>query len=419
MAFDNNNFNDTFDDATVDAPASTARGPWARVKELLANLTDAAKKIVGLQTTVDAERERADAAEQRAIAAEQRADAEHDRAEAALQRVLELERNNSKDSRTSSKPPSADSPFRKPAPAPRSTTAEPKRKVGGQSGHPGATLMQRTPDVVVELSLPLNCTCGLALEPTLVSTRQVLDIPKPQIVVTEYHVYAATCQCGKVHHSETPVGVNAPVQYGAGIAAATVLISQEHAVSCSRTAEVMSALTGCTMTASTVVSLASSAARKLTAVNQAIKEAVGDAPVVHADETGVRVGTRLMWLHAAVTEQLTWLGVHDKRGLVAMSALGVLDKLLGTLVHDGLASYRDFDVTHALCNAHHLRELVHVFEEYHQPLQPIFAKYPRAISMELRLLEALLGTRVTRREIRAGRHGPARIDFEVATLGVL
>jgi len=58
-------------------------------------------------------------------------------------------------------------------------------------------------------------------------------------------------------------------------------------------------------------------------------------------------------------------------------------------------------------------------EEYHQPLQPIFAKYPRALGMEMRLLEALLGTRVTRREIHAGRHGPARVDFEVATLGVL
>ena len=58
-------------------------------------------------------------------------------------------------------------------------------------------------------------------------------------------------------------------------------------------------------------------------------------------------------------------------------------------------------------------------EEYHQPLQPVFAKYPRALGMELRLLEALLGTRVTRREIHASRHGPARVDFEVATLGVL
>ncbi len=56
-------------------------------------------------------------------------------------------------------------------------------------------------------------------------------------------------------------------------------------------------------------------------------------------------------------------------------------------------------------------------EEYHHPLRPVFAKYPRAIGMELRLLEALLGTRVHRREIPGGRHGPARVDYELATLG--
>jgi len=39
--------------------------------------------------------------------------------------------------------------------------------------------------------------------------------------------------------------------------------------------------------------------------------------------------------------------------------------------------------------------------------------------METRMFEALLGCRVIRREIHSGRHGPARVDFEVATLGVL
>jgi predicted ArsR family transcriptional regulator len=58
-------------------------------------------------------------------------------------------------------------------------------------------------------------------------------------------------------------------------------------------------------------------------------------------------------------------------------------------------------------------------EEYHHPLRPVFKKYPRAVGMELRLLEALLGTRVNRREIPGGPHGPARVDYEVATLGVL
>lgn len=57
-------------------------------------------------------------------------------------------------------------------------------------------------------------------------------------------------------------------------------------------------------------------------------------------------------------------------------------------------------------------------EEYHHPLQRIFDKYPRAIAMEVRMMEQLLGSKVARREIPGGRGGPARVDFEVATLGI-
>lgn len=56
-------------------------------------------------------------------------------------------------------------------------------------------------------------------------------------------------------------------------------------------------------------------------------------------------------------------------------------------------------------------------EEYHHPLQRIFDKYPRAITMELRAIEQSLGTKVVRKEIPGGRAGPARVDFEISTLG--
>ncbi len=55
-------------------------------------------------------------------------------------------------------------------------------------------------------------------------------------------------------------------------------------------------------------------------------------------------------------------------------------------------------------------------EQYHHPLQRIFDQYPRAVTMELRMIEQLLGTRVVRREIAGGRAGPARVDFEINTL---
>jgi predicted ArsR family transcriptional regulator len=57
-------------------------------------------------------------------------------------------------------------------------------------------------------------------------------------------------------------------------------------------------------------------------------------------------------------------------------------------------------------------------EEYHHPLQAVFAVYPGAVNLELRMMEELLGSRIVRREVPGGRGGPARVDYEVATLGV-
>lgn len=57
-------------------------------------------------------------------------------------------------------------------------------------------------------------------------------------------------------------------------------------------------------------------------------------------------------------------------------------------------------------------------EEFHHPMRPIFERYPNAVLFEVRMMEDLLGTKVVRREIPGGRAGPARVDYEVATLGV-
>jgi hypothetical protein len=54
--------------------------------------------------------------------------------------VAELKRQLGQNSSNSSRPPSSDSPFAKPAP--KSLRGKSGRKPGGQSGHPGSTLAQ-------------------------------------------------------------------------------------------------------------------------------------------------------------------------------------------------------------------------------------------------------------------------------------
>jgi len=82
-----------------------------------------------------------------------------------------------------------------------------------------------------------------------------------------------------------------------------------------------------------------------------VRDLVASAPVKHMDETGLRIGGETQWLHVACTAWLTFYRVCAKRG-------SLLANVIGVVVHDHWKPYYTMPgVLHALCNAHHLREL--------------------------------------------------------------
>jgi transposase len=91
-----------------------------------------------------------------------------------------------------------------------------------------------------------------------------------------------------------------------------------------------------------------------------------ESDVVHFDETGMRVAKALNWLHVASTPELTAYHIDARRGQPAMEAMGILPVFKGTAVHDSWASYYAYECDHALCNTHHLRELIFAHERYGQ-----------------------------------------------------
>jgi transposase len=284
-----------------------------------------------------------------------------------VQRVHHLEGMLAKNSRNSSKPPSSDGLARKPKPAPTLDDAV-KRKPGGQPGHEGHALERvANPDEVLRHAIPAACDCGLPLVPLLQESRQVFDLPRPAMRVVEHQIFSASCSCGKTHRSLFPQGVTAPTQYGANIQALGVYLTHHHMLPIARCADILTDLSGSPVSAATVGGMGEAAATALIPQVELIKEQVQAAAVVCADETGMRLGGGLSWLHVAVTEMLTWMGIHKNRGSVAMEEFGILSALTGTLVHDGFSPYRAYDCKHALCNAHHLRELTYIDEHFAQP----------------------------------------------------
>jgi transposase len=146
-----------------------------------------------------------------------------------------------------------------------------------------------------------------------------------------------------------------------------VYLNQEQLLPLERTCAVLAEVCGCPLSEATLEQAVTECAAQLAPVEAAIKQGVTAAAVAHFDETGVHLNGKTEWLHVACTALLTYYAIHAKRGQHAMTAIGILTHFLGRAVHDGLASYQAFvHCLHALCNAHHLRELTFVEEQLGQ-----------------------------------------------------
>ena len=278
-------------------------------------------------------------------------------------RVAELEARLGKNSQNSSKPPSSDAFIK---PAPRSLRKKSGRGPGKQPGDPGARLEPRAePDEVV-VHEPTSCrSCGSDLDGAPVvgeQVRQVLDLPPIELVAVEHRARKRTCSCGAVTTAAFPKEATAPVCYGPGVAAlGCYLLARQH-LPVDRASEVMADCFGAPVSTGWLATLLPFAAARLGEFTDLLRERLRQAPATHFDETGGRVAKKLRWIHVACTGLFTFYHLDDKRGRSAIDAAAVLPGLCGVAVHDGHTPYRKYDVTHALCNAHHLRELAGIGE---------------------------------------------------------
>jgi len=282
--------------------------------------------------------------------------------------VEDLRRRAGRDSSTSSRPPSSDSPYKKGKD--RSLRERGKRRPGKQPGEPGTT-MRLVDDPDERLEFPptacRGCGTGLAAEPVAMQRRhQVTDIaPAPAPKVTEYVAQAKRCPCcGTVTEGELPPHVRARASFGPETCAQAANLTVGHHIPIWRATIVLCQLAGITVSTGWMAGIRGKTAALVQASGfmQRVRELLRAAPAVHADETPARAAGGTRYVHLACTAYLTLMHTGD-RSAGAIDAGGVLPGYTGIIVRDGYAGYEHLtDALHAWCGAHLLRDLKSLYD---------------------------------------------------------
>jgi transposase/uncharacterized coiled-coil protein SlyX len=185
------------------------------------------------------------------------------------------------------------------------------RKSGGQPGHTGHTLERvPCPDRTME-HIPQYCRkCGSSLSDVPaqhLGARQVFDLPKIKLTVTEHRIYGRQCSCGCMNKETFPAEARAPACYGPNIRA---MISCFHTIQCipyERMNELFSDCFDVNFSQGSIRNILASMKKASGGMYEKIRERITQSPVVGADETGAHVGNRLDWIWGFQTDKLTYL----------------------------------------------------------------------------------------------------------------
>lgn len=194
---------------------------------------------------------------------------------------------------------------------------------------------------------------------------QVFDVPRPEIEVTEHRSLEKKCPCcGEVSRGIFPENIKGPVQYGERMQALTAYFAHQHFIPVDRVCQIFEDVFGVNISPGTCSNVDEKLFRQLESFESSLKAYLLAARVLHFDETGMRCEKKLRWVHVASSQLATLYTMHAKRGQEAMDEAGILPRFQGFGIHDHWFPYFAYEqITHGLCNAHHLRELTFVHEQ--------------------------------------------------------
>ena len=257
---------------------------------------------------------------------------------------------------------------------------------GGQKGHVGSTLVPvPEPNEVQYLSIDrVTLPSNEIYTPNGYTARQKIDI-KISTKVIEYRAETVIDSRGKKYTAAFPKGLTQPIQYGASVKVKAVYSSVHQLIPYERLSEQFKDSYKLPISKGTINNFKADTSALLVKLDfdNTVKQHLSTATLGHVDETSINIKGKKVWLHNFSNEQWTWQEPHIKRGSEAMDDIGILPMFSGIICHDHWKAYFKYNCEHALCNAHHLRELLYAHEKEKQAWAEKMGDFLRKINKEV------------------------------------
>src|SRR5215813_4526776 len=273
-----------------------------------------------------------------------------DEVEQLHNRVETLEARLTQNSTTSSRPPSSDSPYKKPWRLPSSTTP---RKAGGKPGHPGHRQVLLPPTTVQELR-PEPCACGnttFALTKPY-HTHQVIELPPITMDVTHWVLHQSWCAVyGTWQKAQVPPE-HATV-YGPRFSALMGEVAGTYGNGRRMVQTFCASVLQIPISLGAIQKVLDRVAQAIEPHYSAIATQARHALVNYIDETPWFLTHTLQWLWVMVSDRVAFYMIHPHRSTEAFAAL--IDDWEGLLVSDGYGVYQNWVQSRQTCLAHLIR----------------------------------------------------------------
>jgi transposase len=264
--------------------------------------------------------------------------------------VETLEARLKQNSTTSSRPPSADSPYKKPQ---RRTTSTTPRKAGGKPGHPGHRQGLLAPTHVVEVQ-PAPCVCGnttfAGTSPYY--THQVIELPPIAMEVTHWVLHQGWCQaCGRWRQAHIPA--EQASGYGPRFSALMGELAGTYGNGRRMVQSFCASVLRVPLSLGAIQKVLDRVTQAIEPHYTAIAKQARQAPINYIDETPWYCLNALEWLWVMASERVAFYMLHPRRSKAAFAAL--IDDWEGILVSDGYGVYQKWVEARQTCVAHLIR----------------------------------------------------------------